>query len=107
MCRQALPIYAPNTSLSAILFALASWASESAITSAYVLRRENVHPREKSLVNINELSAILSIAKGTLYQWVYLRRIPFVKAGRCLRFDAEEVIAALPHFPTMGEAGKR
>ena len=66
-----------------------------------------MRPSEKSLVNINELSAMLSIARGTLYQWVYLRRIPFVKAGRCLRFDAEEVIATLRHFPTMGEAGKR
>jgi excisionase family DNA binding protein len=61
----------------------------------------------KALVDINELAEILSIAKGTLYQWVYLRRIPFIKAGRCLRFDAEEVIASLRHFRTITEADKR
>jgi len=31
-----------------------------------------------TLIDINELSRRLSIAKGTLYNWVYLRRIPFV-----------------------------
>jgi excisionase family DNA binding protein len=61
----------------------------------------------RTLVDINELARILSIAKGTLYQWVYLRRIPFIKAGRCLRFDAEEVIESMRHFRTMTEAGKR
>jgi excisionase family DNA binding protein len=59
------------------------------------------------LIDINELSRRLSIPKGTLYNWVYLRRIPFVKAGRCLRFDPEEVIHSLPHSPTMGSAGNR
>ena len=49
------------------------------------------------LIDINELSRRLSIPKGTLYNWVYLRRIPFIKAGRSLRFDAQEVIQSLPH----------
>ena len=66
-----------------------------------------MHPNENRLVNINELAEILSVAKGTLYQWVYLRRIPFIKVGRCVRFDAEEVIASLRHFRTMEVAGKR
>jgi excisionase family DNA binding protein len=58
------------------------------------------------LVDINELSARLSIAKGTLYNWVYQRRIPYIKAGRCLRFDPDEVLASLSQFTTMGQAGK-
>ncbi|HEY3825785.1 MAG TPA: helix-turn-helix domain-containing protein [Bryobacteraceae bacterium] len=66
-----------------------------------------MHPNENRLVDINELAEILRVAKGTLYQWVYLRRIPFIKAGRCLRFDAQEVIASLRHFRTMEVAGKR
>ena len=41
-----------------------------------------------SLIDINELSRRLSIPKGTLYNWVYLHRITFIKAGRSLRFDA-------------------
>ena len=36
---------------------------------------------DSRLIDINELSSRLNIAKGTLYNWVYLRRIPFVKMG--------------------------
>ena len=60
-----------------------------------------------SLIDINELSSRLSIAKGTLYNWVYLRRIPFVKAGRCLRFDFDQVFNSLHQCPTIKEAGRR
>ena len=59
-----------------------------------------------SLIDINELSSRLSIAKGTLYNWVYLRRIPFIKAGRCLRFDYDAVFQTLCQT-TMNEAGRR
>ncbi len=59
-----------------------------------------------NLINIDELAARLSIAKGTLYNWVYLKRIPYIKAGRCLRFDFESVVMALRHV-TLEEAGKR
>ena len=58
------------------------------------------------LIDIDELAARLSIAKGTLYNWVYLKRIPYIKAGRCLRFDADEVLASLAHSITMDMAGK-
>ena len=60
-----------------------------------------------SLIDINELSRRLSIAKGTLYNWVNLRRIPFVKAGRCLRFDCDHVFNSLRQCPTIKEAGRR
>jgi excisionase family DNA binding protein len=61
---------------------------------------------EPRLIDINELSRRLSIAKGTLYNWVYLRRIPFIKAGRSLRFDANEVIQSLRHCPIIEEIGR-
>ena len=48
----------------------------------------------------------LSITKGTLYNWVYLRRIPFIKAGRCLCFDYDDVFQTLRQI-TMNEAGRR
>ncbi len=50
------------------------------------------------LVDINELSRLLSIPRGTLYNWCYLRRIPFIKAGRSLRFDPTEVIRSMPRY---------
>jgi excisionase family DNA binding protein len=59
------------------------------------------------LIDINELSQRISIPKGTLYNLVYLRRIPFMKRGRSLRFDPDEVIRSLPHYSTIGSTGKR
>jgi excisionase family DNA binding protein len=59
------------------------------------------------LINIDELAARLAVAKGTLYNWVYLKRIPYIKAGRCLRFDPQAVFNSLRHLPTMEVAGKR
>ena len=59
------------------------------------------------LIDINELSRRLSIPKGTLYNWVYLRRIPFIKAGRSLRFDPYQVIRSLTQYPKMDLAGQR
>jgi excisionase family DNA binding protein len=56
------------------------------------------------LIDINELSQRLSVPKGTLYNWVYLRRIPFIKAGRSLRFDADEVIRSMPRYAKSEEA---
>ena len=61
----------------------------------------------QNLIDINELSRRLSVPKGTLYQWVYLRRIPFIKAGRSLRFDADQVIQSMPHCSKMDLAGQR
>jgi hypothetical protein len=62
---------------------------------------------EKRLVDINKLSQLISIPKGTLYNLVYLRQIPFVKRGRSLRFDPEEVIRSMPHYDKIGSAGQR
>ena len=62
--------------------------------------------RRSMLINIGELSQRLSIATGTLYNWVYLRRIPFIKAGRCVRFDYDAVLAALRQG-TLEEVSRR
>jgi excisionase family DNA binding protein len=64
-------------------------------------------PDAPMLVDINELSRRLSLPKGTIYNWVYLKRIPFIKAGRSLRFDAQDVIRSLPHYAMIGSAEKR
>jgi hypothetical protein len=69
--------------------------------------RRDHHPSISSvspaLVDIDEMSRRLGgIAKGTLYNWVYLRRIPFRKCGRCLRFDPDEVIQSLTLFAYNG-----
>jgi excisionase family DNA binding protein len=63
------------------------------------------NPATTILIDINELSRLISTPKGTIYNLVYLRRIPFVKRGRSLRFDPDEVIRSLPHFGMIGSAG--
>jgi len=57
------------------------------------------------LMDIDELATRLAIAKGTIYNWVYLKRIPYIKAGRCLRFDYDAVFTALRQV-TLEEVGK-
>jgi excisionase family DNA binding protein len=64
-------------------------------------------PASPMLVDINELSRAISIPKGTIYNLVYLRRIPFVKRGRSLRFDMDEVIRSMPRFGMIGSAEER
>jgi excisionase family DNA binding protein len=64
-------------------------------------------PKDKHLIDINALSERLNIAKGTLYNWVYLRRIPFVKLGRALRFDTEEIDRIVRISSTLEVAGRR
>ena len=46
------------------------------------------------LIDVDEAAAYLSVAVSTVYGWVWQRRIPFVKIGRVLRFDLED----LQHF---------
>ncbi len=66
-----------------------------------------VMPRDSHLIDINELSSRLRIAKGTLYNWVYLRRIPYVKLGRSLRFDPNEIDRIIRISSTLEMAGRR
>lgn len=43
------------------------------------------------LITIQEAAKFLAVSTSTLYGWVYQRRIPFVKVGRALRFELEEL----------------
>jgi excisionase family DNA binding protein len=64
-------------------------------------------PNDSRLIDINELSLRLNLAKGTLYNWVYLRRIPYVKLGRSLRFDPNEIDRMVRLSSTLEMAGRR
>ncbi len=44
-----------------------------------------------ALIGIDELAVLLRIHKGTIYNWVYRRKIPYVKVGRLVRFDLNEI----------------
>jgi excisionase family DNA binding protein len=46
---------------------------------------------ESGLITVQEAAKFLAVSTSTLYGWVYLRRIPFVKVGRALRFELVEL----------------
>lgn len=46
---------------------------------------------EKRLMNISEAAEYLGVKKSTLYDWVCLRKIPFVKCGRLTKFDIRDI----------------
>jgi len=42
-------------------------------------------------MDVNELSAYMGVSVNTLYGWVSMRKIPYIKAGRLLRFDPQDI----------------
>jgi len=45
----------------------------------------------KRLLTYRELADILGLSHATLRKWVCTRRIPYLKLGGCVRFNAEEI----------------
>ncbi len=43
------------------------------------------------MLDIHELSKELKISESGIYQWVSQKKIPFVKMGRAVRFDPEDI----------------
>jgi excisionase family DNA binding protein len=43
------------------------------------------------LMNIREFAEALGLSHRTVQQWVWLRRVPFVRVGRAIRFRPETV----------------
>lgn len=43
------------------------------------------------LVGIDEIAQQLGVKIKTVYGWVHMRQIPFVKVGRLVRFDLIDV----------------
>lgn len=43
-------------------------------------------------LDINELSELLSISKGTLYSWIHEGYIPHYKINRLVRFKEDEIM---------------
>ena len=52
---------------------------------------------ENCLIDIKELSRRLSMARGTLYNWVWKDRLRPIRIGRNLRFDYDEVLLSFRH----------
>ena len=43
------------------------------------------------LVTVEELSRELAISEGSIYNMVHKQQIPFIKIGKRVRFDLEEI----------------
>lgn len=43
------------------------------------------------LIDISEVSSRLGISIKTIYGWVHMRKIPFIKTGRLVRFDQQDI----------------
>ena len=50
---------------------------------------QNSYPAR--LLNIRQASQFLSVSVSTLYGWIWQKRIPFVKVGRTVRFDLQDL----------------
>ena len=46
---------------------------------------------EKSFIGIKECAEYLDLNKGTLYSWVFQRKIPYHKFGGRVKFDLQEL----------------
>jgi excisionase family DNA binding protein len=42
-------------------------------------------------LNVKEGAKVLNVSEHTLRQWIHQRRIPFVKLGKAVRFDPEDL----------------
>ena len=46
---------------------------------------------DKRFLTTKELSEYLAIPEGTIRVWVCLKKIPYVKFGRAVRFDIRKI----------------
>lgn len=51
----------------------------------------NKNQIEKRLLDINDCAAYLGVSKYTLYRWVNMRKIPYIKCGHLLKFDPKDI----------------
>ena len=43
------------------------------------------------LMTAKQVSELIEVKPSTVYQWVHLELIPYVKIGRCVRFKKDEL----------------
>jgi len=46
---------------------------------------------EKRLFNIDELAVYIAVPRGTIYNWISQKKLPYIKIGRGVRFDKEDI----------------
>lgn len=46
---------------------------------------------EKKLIGTKELAKYLDVSIGTIYSWVWQKKLPHYKVGRLVKFDLKEI----------------
>lgn len=57
------------------------------------IERNGRDENPRRLFTVQEAAQYLAVSTSTLYGWVWQRRIPFIKMGRALRFDPNDLSA--------------
>jgi excisionase family DNA binding protein len=64
-------------------------------------KRTQRTPKTEVLLTVEEVAVILRVRPKTVRKWIYLRRIAFVRIGRCVRFSRR----AIDHFIRSNSCG--
>ena len=48
---------------------------------------------EKKFIGVKELSNYLGVKVNTLYSWVFMKKISYIKMGRLVKFDLNKIDA--------------
>jgi excisionase family DNA binding protein len=51
----------------------------------------NEKKSNQSLLGVSEFAAAVGMSPKTIRQWVWMRRVPYVRVGRAIRFRQETV----------------
>ena len=46
---------------------------------------------DRRFIDIKELEQYLGVSRNTIYSWIWLKKIPYVKMGKLVRFDLREI----------------
>ena len=46
---------------------------------------------DRRLIDIKELEQYIGVSRNTIYSWIWLKQIPYVKAGKLVRFDLKSI----------------
>jgi len=65
--------------------------------------KERPGREEVRLLNIKEAARFLGTTDKTLYTKIWRREIPFIKLGRCVRFDVRDLEALIERLRVKAE----
>jgi excisionase family DNA binding protein len=46
---------------------------------------------DKKLLSVDDLSAKIGVAKNTIYDWVSMGKLPHLKLGKLVKFEADKI----------------